>query len=94
MKILNQKSLDDKLRQAGTVVPGPLVNEVKDFLLYADDAQLYHINPYRFAAQRKLDRTPRPSAPSSISPRAACSTCSGTSTVPPARESPSTPTRC
>ena len=57
MKILNQKSLDDKLREVGTVVPGPLMNEVKDFLLSADDAQLYHINPYRFAAQRKLDRT-------------------------------------
>jgi adenylate cyclase len=57
MKVLNQKSLDEKLRQAESVVAGPLIKEVKDFLLSAEDAQLYHINPYRFAAQRKLDRT-------------------------------------
>lgn len=57
MKVLNQKSLDEKLRQAASVVNEPLLSEVKSFLLSADDAQLYHINPYRFAAQRKLDRT-------------------------------------
>ncbi|HVO40365.1 MAG TPA: DUF5939 domain-containing protein [Spirochaetia bacterium] len=56
MKILNQKSLDDKLRQAAGVVPEQVVNEIKGFILSAPDAQLYHINPYRFAAQRKVDR--------------------------------------
>jgi class 3 adenylate cyclase len=56
VKVLNQKSLDEKLRLAASVVPAAVVNEVKSFLLSADDAQLYHINPYRFAAQRKLDR--------------------------------------
>ena len=57
MKILNQKALDEKLQQASPVVPERIVNEVKSFLLSADDAQLYNINPYRFAARRKLDRT-------------------------------------
>lgn len=57
MKILNQKSLDEKLQQALEVVPEELVNEIKSFLLSTGDAQLYHINPYRFAAPRKLDRT-------------------------------------
>jgi adenylate cyclase len=56
MKILNQKSLDEKLKQASSVVPVSIVNEVKAYLLSADDAQLYNINPYRLAAQRKLDR--------------------------------------
>ncbi len=56
MKVVNQKSLDEKLRQAASVVPGPIVDEVKKFLLSADDAELYHINPYRLAARRKLDR--------------------------------------
>jgi len=57
MKILNQKSLDEKLRQAAGVVPEQIVNEIKGFILSAPDAQLYHINPYRFAAPRKIDRT-------------------------------------
>lgn len=57
MKILNQKALDEKLQQVSPVVPDRIVNEVKSFLLSADDAQLYNINPYRFAARRKLDRT-------------------------------------
>ena len=56
MKVVNQKSLDEKLRQAESVVGAPLANAVREFLLSAPDAQLYHINPYRFAAQRKLDR--------------------------------------
>ncbi len=56
MKVLNQKSFDEKLRQAASVVPGSIVEEVKSFLLSADDAELYHINPYRLAARRKLDR--------------------------------------
>ena len=55
MKILNQKSLDEKLRQAASVVPEKMVSEIKSFVLSTDDAQLYHINPYRFAAHRKLD---------------------------------------
>ncbi len=55
MKILNQKSMDEKLRQAGPVASEKMVNEIKSFILSADDAQLYHINPYRFAAPRKLD---------------------------------------
>jgi len=56
MKVVNQKSLDEKLRQAESVVGAPLAAAVREFLLSADDAQLYHINPYRFAARRKLDR--------------------------------------
>jgi adenylate cyclase len=57
VKILNQKSLDEKLGQAAAVIPGKTVSEIRDFILSADDALLYHINPYRFAAQRKVDRT-------------------------------------
>jgi adenylate cyclase len=57
MKVLNQKSMDEKLTRAASVVTEPLLAEVRDFILSATDAQLYHINPYRFAAQRKLDRT-------------------------------------
>jgi len=57
MKILNQKAFDEKLRQAADVVPVPIVSAVKDFVLTARDAQLYHINPYRLATQRSLDRT-------------------------------------
>jgi hypothetical protein len=55
MRILNQKSLDEKLRQAASVLPEKIVDEIKSYILSADDAQLYHINPYRFAAHRKLD---------------------------------------
>lgn len=55
MKILNQKSMDEKLTQAASVVPEKMVSEIKSFILSTDDAQLYHINPYRFAAHRKLD---------------------------------------
>jgi class 3 adenylate cyclase len=55
MKILNQNSFDEKLRQAASAVPGKIVDEIRSFILSAEDAQLYHINPYRFAAQRKLD---------------------------------------
>ena len=57
MKILNQKALDEKLKQAESVVPAAMVNEIRKYLLSADDAELSHINPYRFAARRKLDRT-------------------------------------
>ena len=57
MKILNQKSLDEKLRQASLIVPEKMVSEIRSFILSAEDAQLYHINPYRFAAHRKVDRT-------------------------------------
>jgi adenylate cyclase len=57
VKVLNQKSLDEKLRPASPAVSPAMVNEVKSFLLSADDAQLYHINPYRFAARRKLKPT-------------------------------------
>ena len=56
MKVLNQKSMDEKLAQAASVVKEPLLSELKSFILSAGDAQLYHINPYRFAAQRKVDR--------------------------------------
>jgi class 3 adenylate cyclase len=56
MRVLNQKSLDDKLRLAAQAAPEKIVGEIRDFLFSADDAQLYHVNPYRFAAQRKLDR--------------------------------------
>ena len=58
MKIVNQKSLDEKLRQAVTGGPGQdRKRDTRTYILSADDAQLYHINPYRFAGQRKLDRT-------------------------------------
>jgi class 3 adenylate cyclase len=57
VKILNQKSLDEKLQQALTVVPGNMVDEIKSFVLSVNDAQLYNINPYRFAAKRKVDKT-------------------------------------
>ena len=40
MKILNQKSMDEKLQQAAPVVPEKMVNEIKSFILSADDAQL------------------------------------------------------
>ena len=56
MKILNQKSFDEKLRQAATEVPEKTIEEIRNFILSADNAQLYHINPYRLAARRKLDR--------------------------------------
>ena len=56
MKILNQKSMDEKLSQAARVVPQNIVSEIKSFILSTEDAQLYHINPYRFAAQRKVDQ--------------------------------------
>jgi len=55
VKILNQKSLDEKLKQAASIVPEKMVNEIRSFILSADDAQLYHINPYRFAAHQKVD---------------------------------------
>lgn len=57
MKVLNQKSFDEKLKQAAAVSSAPMVSAIKDFLFSADDARLYHINPYRFAAERKLNRT-------------------------------------
>ncbi|HEY9595354.1 MAG TPA: DUF5939 domain-containing protein, partial [Spirochaetia bacterium] len=57
MKILNRKAFDEKLKQADGVAPAPVVAAVKDFVLNATDAQLYHINPYRLAAQRSLDRS-------------------------------------
>jgi len=57
MKVVNQKSLDEKLRQAGTAIGAPLVEAVKEYVFSAEDAQLYHMNPYRFAAQKKLNRT-------------------------------------
>ncbi len=56
MKVVNQKSLDEKLGQAARRVPPLVVDQIKSFLLSAEDAQLYTINPYRFAARRKLDR--------------------------------------
>jgi len=56
MKVVNQKSLDEKLKQAASTVKEPVLTEVKNFLLSATDAELYHINPYRFAARRKLNR--------------------------------------
>jgi class 3 adenylate cyclase len=55
MKILNQKSFDEKLRNAVPAASEKMVGEIKNFLLSASDAQLYHINPYRFAANRKVD---------------------------------------
>jgi len=57
MKVVNQKSLDEKLHQAESAIGAPLVGAVGEFLSSAADVQLYHVNPYRFAAQRKLDRT-------------------------------------
>ncbi len=57
MKILNGRSFDEKLRQAASAVQGPILSGIKEFLLSAPDVQLYHINPYRFAAQGRLDRT-------------------------------------
>jgi len=33
-----------------------VVDEIRDYVLTAEDAQLYHINPYRFASQRRMDR--------------------------------------
>src|SRR5271169_2650140 len=56
MKILNQKSMDEKLSQAARVVPQNILSEIKSFILTTGDAQLYHINPYRFAAHRKVDQ--------------------------------------
>jgi hypothetical protein len=55
MKVLNPKSLDDKLRH--DAIPAPLANEIREYLLSASDAELYSMNPYRFASRRKLDRT-------------------------------------
>jgi len=46
MKIQNQKSMDEKFRAVSSVVPGEMVAEIKRFLLTANDAQLYNINPY------------------------------------------------
>jgi adenylate cyclase len=55
MIVLNQKSLDEKLRLAAQAVPAKMIDEIRDLLFSADDAQLYNVNPYRFAAQRKLN---------------------------------------
>jgi class 3 adenylate cyclase len=57
VKILNQKSFDEKLRQASPAVSEKMVDEIRKFVLAANDAQLYTINPYRFAAKRKVDKT-------------------------------------
>ncbi len=55
MQIVNQRLFDEKLRQAAAVAPPAVVDEIRAFLLSADDAQLFTINPFRFAAQRKVD---------------------------------------
>jgi len=57
LKVVNQKSLDEKLGQATNRVSPLVVDQIKSFLLSAEDAQLYTINPYRFATRRKLDRS-------------------------------------
>jgi class 3 adenylate cyclase len=54
--IVNSKALEEKLRQAATVVSEPILTSVRTFLADARDAELVAINPYRFAAPRKLDR--------------------------------------
>ena len=56
MQILNQKSFDEKISQARKLVPGPALDTIRDFLLTADDARLYNINPWRLAAERKVNR--------------------------------------
>jgi len=38
MKILNQKSMDEKLTQAASVVPEKMVSEIKSFILSTDDS--------------------------------------------------------
>jgi adenylate cyclase len=57
VKVLNQKALDEKLNAASSRIKEPLLSDLMSFILSADDAQLYHINPFQFAARRKLDRT-------------------------------------
>jgi len=56
MQILNQKSLDDKIRDAREVVSERILREITEFLRTAPDAKLYNIDPWRFASQRKLNR--------------------------------------
>jgi adenylate cyclase len=56
MTIVNQRSFDEKIAQARKVVPGPATDIVRDFLLTADDARLHNINPWRLAAERKVNR--------------------------------------
>ena len=56
MQILNQKSFDEKIAQARKLVSGPAVDTVRDFLLTAEDARLYNINPWRLAAEHGINR--------------------------------------
>jgi class 3 adenylate cyclase len=55
VKIVNQRSFDEKLKKAASAVPAEVLSEIREFLLSADDVQLYDINPYRFAARRRIE---------------------------------------
>jgi class 3 adenylate cyclase len=56
MHALNQKSFDEKISQTRKLVPGPTLDAVRDFLLTAEDARLYNINPWRLAEERGVNR--------------------------------------
>jgi adenylate cyclase len=56
MTVVNRKSLDEKMQQTHSVVAAGVLDSIRDFLLTARDAELFTINPFRLAAQRKLDR--------------------------------------
>ncbi len=56
MQILNQKSFDEKISKTRTLAPAAVVDVVRDFLLTAEDARLYNINPWRIAAERGINR--------------------------------------
>jgi adenylate cyclase len=56
MTVVNRKGLEEKLQQTQSVVAGSVLDSIRDFLLTAEDAELFAINPFRLAARRKLDR--------------------------------------
>src|SRR5512134_2934972 len=54
--IVNKASFDEKMRVAAAAVPAQVLDGIRDFLLTAEDARLFSMNPWRIAAERGLDR--------------------------------------
>ena len=56
MANVSKKSLDEKIVKSKEFVPVRLLNDIKDFVINSSAAELSHINPYKFASERKYDR--------------------------------------
>ena len=56
MANVSRKTLDEKILKSKEFVPAFLLNDIKDFILNSREAELAHINPYKFASVRKHDR--------------------------------------